>query len=195
MDADVGWKKFLGNVEDFAAVCSVPVFGEMLVEMLLEPDVVALGRIVGGRCESPAHVSLPRGVVLTCVFVHVMLGDLVELLPDIVRDDLDDLGVGFCGIELVAKECLVEGEDALDFDAEGDLEGGVDHLDGVCGGYLDVVSRCRYDSESEVHGVSLCDFGAEMCVDVPWTYISKLETWMQSPTGRGIRGRSWLLDG
>ena len=33
---------------------------------------------------------------------------------------------------MVPQEGLVEGEDAFDFDAEGYLEGGVDHFDGVC---------------------------------------------------------------
>ena len=103
----------------------------MLVELSLEPDVVALGRVGGGGCESPAHVFLPRSVVLAGVFVQVVLGDLVELLSDFIRDVFDDLGVGLAGSELVAKECLVEGEDALYFDAEGHLEGGVDHLGGV----------------------------------------------------------------
>lgn len=32
---------------------------------------------------------------------------------------------------MLLEEGFVEGEDALDFDAEGDLECGIDHLDGV----------------------------------------------------------------
>lgn len=60
-----------------------------------------------------------------------MLRDLVELSSDILGDVFNDFGVVF-GIEkVVAKEALVEGEGAFDFDAEGDLEGGVDHVGGV----------------------------------------------------------------
>lgn len=59
-----------------------------------------------------------------------MLGDLVELAADIVGDVFDDLGVRFGGGEVIAQDGLVEGEDAFDFDAEGELEGGVDHFDG-----------------------------------------------------------------
>lgn len=66
-----------------------------------------------------------------CVLVEIVLGDLVELAADVLRDVFDDFGVGFGGGEVVAEESLVEGEDAFDFDAEGDLEGGVDHVGGV----------------------------------------------------------------
>ena len=60
-----------------------------------------------------------------------MFGDLVELASDIVGDVFDDLGVCLGGGELFVEETFVEGEDAFDFDAEGDFECGVDHLDGV----------------------------------------------------------------
>lgn len=66
-----------------------------------------------------------------CVFVEIVLGDLAELAADVLRDVFDDVGVGFGGGEVVAEESLVEGEDAFDFDAEGSLEGGVDHVGGV----------------------------------------------------------------
>ena len=62
-----------------------------------------------------------------------MLGDLVELAADVVGDVFYDLGVGFGGGQVVPQDGLVEGEDAFDFDAEGELEGGVDHFDGVLG--------------------------------------------------------------
>lgn len=51
-------KKSLRNVQDLAAVSSVAVTGEMLVHVLLPPDVVPLGRVGGRRCETPAHVLL-----------------------------------------------------------------------------------------------------------------------------------------
>lgn len=60
-----------------------------------------------------------------------MLGYLVELSTDILGNGLDNLAVGFDGGKVSTEEALVEGEDALDFDAEGDLEGGVDHVDGI----------------------------------------------------------------
>ena len=70
--------------------------------------------------------------MLAGVLVQVVLGDLVELPADIVGDVFDVLGVGFGGGggQVVPQEGLVEGEDAFDFDAEGELEGGVDHFDG-----------------------------------------------------------------
>lgn len=40
---------------------------------------------------------------------------------------------------MLLEEGFVEGEDALDFDAEGDLKSGIDHLDGVC---VDARMRC-----------------------------------------------------
>ena len=60
-----------------------------------------------------------------------MLGNLVELPSDILGDILYDLRISLSGGQVVSKEGLMEGEDALDFDAEGDLERGVDHFDGV----------------------------------------------------------------
>lgn len=65
----------------------------------------------------------------------VVVRTLLELPSDIFGDILFDLRLGFGGGEVVSKEIFVECEDALDFDAEGDLECGVDHLDGalVCG--------------------------------------------------------------
>lgn len=65
------------------------------------------------------------------VIVEIALGDLVELLADTVRDVFDNPGVAVGVIEMSAEERLVEGEDAFDFDPEGDLEGGVDHVGGV----------------------------------------------------------------
>ena len=56
---------------------------------------------------------------------------MVELFADIVRDVFDDLGVAVDVVEIILEESLVEGEDAFEFDAEGDLEGRVDHVDGV----------------------------------------------------------------
>ena len=66
-----------------------------------------------------------------CVFVKIMLRDLAELPAGVVRDVFYDLGVGLGGGEVLLEECFVEGEDAFDFDAEGNREGGVDHVDGV----------------------------------------------------------------
>ena len=60
-----------------------------------------------------------------------MLRDLAELPTDVVRDIFYDLSFRVGGGEVLVKECLVEGEDALDFDAECDTEGGVDHVGGV----------------------------------------------------------------
>ena len=67
------------------------------------------------------------------ILVQVVLGDLVELAADVVGDVFYDLGVGLGGGggQVVLQEVLVEGEDAFDFDAEGELEGGVDHFGGV----------------------------------------------------------------
>ena len=65
------------------------------------------------------------------VFVEIMLGDLAELPADVVWDIFYDLGFGVGGGEVLMKECFVEGEDAFDFDAEGDTEGAVDHVGGV----------------------------------------------------------------
>ena len=56
---------------------------------------------------------------------------LVELSSNILGNVFDDLGVDLGGGEVVAEEALVEGEDAFDFDPEGDFEGGVDHVGGV----------------------------------------------------------------
>ena len=58
------------------------------------------------------------------VVVEVVLGDLVQLSSDGLGDVFDDRGMGFKAGEVG----LVEGEDAFDFDAEGYLVGGVDHL-------------------------------------------------------------------
>ena len=64
------------------------------------------------------------------IIVSIVLGDMVELFADTLRDVFDDLGVAVDVVEVSAEERLVECEDAFDFDAEGDLEGGVDHVDG-----------------------------------------------------------------
>lgn len=129
VDGDPVREEGLGDAQDLAAVGSVAVFGAVRVHVLLEP-VVEVGRVGGGRREAPAHVLLARCIVSACVFVDVVLGDLVELSTDVVGDVFDDLGVGVGVGKVVAQEGLVEGEDAFDFDAEGDLEGGVDHVDG-----------------------------------------------------------------
>ena len=131
VDADAGRKERLGDVQHFAAVGTVAVFGEVRVEMVLETVVVALRWVFGGGCEGPALVLLARFVMLAGVFVQVVLGDLVELSPDVVGDVFDDFGVGGGGGEVFVEKSLVEGEDAFDFDAEGHLEGGVDHVDGA----------------------------------------------------------------
>ena len=68
---------------------------------------------------------------MTCIFIQVVSGDLVELSSDIFGNVFYDLRVGSSGGQVVFEEGLMEGEDAFDFDAEGDLEGGVDHSDGV----------------------------------------------------------------
>ena len=60
-----------------------------------------------------------------------MLGGLVELSSDILGNVFYDLRVGSSVGQVVFEECLMEGEDAFDFDTESDLEGGVDHSDGV----------------------------------------------------------------
>lgn len=63
------------------------------------------------------------------VVVEVVLGDLVQLSSDGLGDVFDDRRIGFSAGELVSEVGLVEGEDAFDFDAEGYLVGGVDHLE------------------------------------------------------------------
>ena len=68
--------------------------------------------------------------MLACILVQVVLRDLAELSADVVGDIFYDLGLGFGGGQVVPQDGLVEGEDALDFDAEGDLEGRVDHFGG-----------------------------------------------------------------
>ena len=68
---------------------------------------------------------------MTCVFVQIVLRDLVKLSSDILGDVFDDLGVAFGLGKMVTEEAFVEGEVAFDFDAEGDLECGVDHVGGV----------------------------------------------------------------
>lgn len=129
MDFDSFWKDVVGNVQNFAAVCSVAIISEMHVHLLLEPDVIPLGRVGGCRCESPPHVHLPRCVVLNCIVPEIMWGDLVKPLADILGDFFDNLPLGVrCG-KVIAKEGLVEGEHAFDLDAEGDLKGGVDHVE------------------------------------------------------------------
>lgn len=65
------------------------------------------------------------------IIVSIVFGDMVELLADGLGDVFDDLGVAVDVVEMFAEERLVESEDAFDFDAEGDLEGRVDHGDGV----------------------------------------------------------------
>ena len=130
VDDDSRRKKGLGNAQDLAAVCSVAVVGKMCIHGILEPVVVALVGVGGGCCEAPAHVLLARYIMSTCILIEINFGDLVELSTDFLRDLFDDVGVGFGGGKVVAQERLVEGEDTFDFDAEGDLERGVDHVDG-----------------------------------------------------------------
>ena len=65
----------------------------------------------------------------TCIFVQILLRDLIQLPSDILGNVFDDLGIRLVGSEMVAEEGLVEGEDAFDFDAKGDLEGRVDHVE------------------------------------------------------------------
>ena len=69
VDVDAGGQESLGHVEDFAAVGAVAVFGEVEVELVLEADVVARGRVGGWGCEGPAHVALAGRVVVAGVFV------------------------------------------------------------------------------------------------------------------------------
>ena len=69
VDFDAVREQSLGYVEDFAAVGPVAVLGEMQVELLLEADVVALGRVVGRCCEGPAHVSLAGDVAVAYILV------------------------------------------------------------------------------------------------------------------------------
>lgn len=130
VDCDPVREKSLGGMQYLTAVSSVAVLLAMGVEEVLELDVVSLGRVVGGRCEAPAHVHLAGCIAVTSVFVHVVAGDLVELPSRFVGDVFDDFGVGVRFEEVVAEDGLVKGEDAFDLDAEGDLEGGVDHVDG-----------------------------------------------------------------
>ena len=128
VDFHAGREQGLRYVEDFAAISPVAVCGEMAVELRLEAHVVARGGVVGRCCEGPAHVSLAGDVVVADIVVEVVLGDLVELAADGVGDVFYDFGGGGGAGEVVAEEGLVEGEDAFDFDAEGELEGGVDHF-------------------------------------------------------------------
>ncbi len=58
VDFDAFREKSLGDMQDLAAVSSVAVFCEMFIRVLLESDVVPLGRVGGGCCEAPAHVLL-----------------------------------------------------------------------------------------------------------------------------------------
>ncbi len=90
------------------------------------------------------------------------MGDLVELSADVLGDVFDDLGVCFGAGKVVAKERLVEGKDALDFDAIGDLEGGVDHLDGVSWMWrcvIEVLVQVRYaqDESAKTWNVQIED--------------------------------------
>ena len=124
-------KNCLGDVQNFAAVSSVAIFLEVLIRVLLESYVVSLRGVGRGCCQAPAHVFPPCFVVAACVFVKIMLRDLTELQADVVRDVFNDLWFGVGGGEVLIEECFVEGEDAFDFDAEGDTEGGVDHVGGV----------------------------------------------------------------
>ena len=92
----VGRQEGLGEVEDFAAVGTVAVCGEVLVELVLEADGVARGRVGCGGCEGPALVARARDVVVAGVVVEVVLGDLVETAADGVGDGFYDFG-GCCG--------------------------------------------------------------------------------------------------
>ncbi len=58
VDHDAFREKGLGDMQDLATVSSVAVFCEMFVRVLLESDVVPLGRVGGGCCDAPAHVLL-----------------------------------------------------------------------------------------------------------------------------------------
>lgn len=58
VDLDSVWKNFLGDVQNLAAVCSVAVFLEVNVHDFLELAVIAVFRIGGGCCKSPAVVLL-----------------------------------------------------------------------------------------------------------------------------------------
>ena len=80
--------------------------------------------------------------MLACVVVEIMLRYLAELLADVVRDVFYDLSFRVGGGKVLVEECLVEGEDALDFDAEGDAEVGVDHVGGVLRMKMFIVEVC-----------------------------------------------------
>lgn len=105
----------------------------MCVEKILELHVVPLRRVVSGCCKAPAHVHLTRCIAITCVFVYIVARNLVQLSPDFLGDVFDNFGVGVGSDEVVAEDGLVKGEDALDLDAESDLESGIDHVDSVFG--------------------------------------------------------------
>ena len=124
-------KNCLGNMQNFATVSSVAILGKVLIRVLLESYVVSLQGVGGGCRQTPAHVSPPCFIVAACVFVKIMLRDLAELPADVVWDIFYDLIFRVGASEMLVEECLVEGQDALDFDTEGDTEGGVDHVGGV----------------------------------------------------------------
>lgn len=109
----------------------------------------------------------------------VVMGTLFELASDILGDIFYDLRSGLGGGQVVLKEGLVEGEDALDFDAEGDLKCGVDHFDGVLW-----MQDCVAKVLVQVLGVR------RLCMQAPCNIVSKLEIRMQSPTETGMKRRS-----
>ena len=98
VDVDAARQDGLRDVQHFAAVGPVAVLGNVTVELVLEADVVPRGRVEGWCCEAPALVELAGAVVAPRVFVQVVLGDLVELAADGVRDGFYDFAVfGGCG--------------------------------------------------------------------------------------------------
>ena len=70
------------------------------------------------------------------------------------------------------QQGLVEGEDAFDFDAEGELEDGVDHFRRCL--FVDIYALRRYWYKSWMCRMSECDFGIEII------YVCTLESCQQA---------------
>ena len=107
-----GGQERLRNVEDFIYVGSEPETGVNVADA----DIVARREKGKGAAESPAGVERARAVVV--------LMAAAEFPADVVGEGFDDCGVGVGAVKVAEEEGLVEGEDAFDFDAEGNLEVG-----------------------------------------------------------------------
>ena len=124
--------------------------------------------------------------MVACVFVKIVLRDLAELPADVVWDMFYDLGLGVGGGEVLVEEAFVEGEDAFNFDAEGDREGGVDHVCGVLWIVVEIVLIVD-DVQDECARPWNVQFGMyrwRMDVVAAWRSVSKRHNSTQSPRRR-----------